>query len=269
MKFMKEKKDYKGVYVVNKEVGETPLQVINRFRKENVSKNPELDFLPITYAGRLDPMAEGLLILLVGEHTKDKEKYLNLNKTYEFEVLWGFETDTLDLLGLVVESGKYKVESKIPKLEMIQEYLNNSVGKFEQLYPAYSSRPVGGKPLFEWAREGKMGGIDIPRHEVEIFSAEHVSRREILKNDLSEYIIKKIDLVGGDFRQEETNEGWKEALLSADLENFIVDKFRLEVSSGFYVRQFVYDLARALGTKAVTFSIRRTRVGDLAIAKNI
>lgn len=42
-----------GVYLVNKKIGETPLEAINRFRLENKKENPELDFLPITYAGRL------------------------------------------------------------------------------------------------------------------------------------------------------------------------------------------------------------------------
>ena len=53
----------------------------------------------MTYAGRLDPMASGLLIVLAGEETKNKEKYLNLDKEYLFEVLFGFKTVTYDFLG--------------------------------------------------------------------------------------------------------------------------------------------------------------------------
>lgn len=65
-----------------KELGETPLECLQRFKAEH----PEYMEAKMTYLGRLDPMAEGLLLVLVG-NTKDKEKYLSLDKTYEFEVL--------------------------------------------------------------------------------------------------------------------------------------------------------------------------------------
>ncbi len=79
-----------------KKEGETPLETIEGFKKEN----PEYSEQKMTYAGRLDPMAEGVLIVLVGEECKNKDKYLGLDKEYEFEILWGFETDTYDILGI-------------------------------------------------------------------------------------------------------------------------------------------------------------------------
>ncbi|MFZ2522826.1 MAG: hypothetical protein WAW92_00385 [Minisyncoccia bacterium] len=252
-----------GVYLVYKEIGETPLESINKFRKEGMKENPELDFLPITYAGRLDPMAEGVLILLSGEETKNKEKYLGLTKTYEFEILWGAETDTLDLLGLVLESVSENVQ---PNVERIEDYLRKSVGKFEQMYPAYSSRPVGGKPLFEWAREGKIGGLEIPKHEVEIFESKYLGRREIAPDDLLKEIFSKINLVNGDFRQEEIKKSW-DSFFAGRKSNFVVDKIQLRVSGGFYVRQFVSDLGKVCDVPAVTLNIKRNAVGDYAIAK--
>ncbi len=255
-------KDNRGVEIVYKKVGETPLEAINRFRLENKKENPELDFLPITYAGRLDPMAEGVLILLVGDKVKEKEKYQDLPKTYEFEILWGIETDTLDLLGLVVESEKLKVKSEIPDSKIIQKYLTNSIGKFEQMYPAFSSRPVNGKPLFEWAREGKVSEVDIPKHEVELFNAEFVGRKEIPKEELLRYIVAKINSVKGDFRQEEIIKGWQHTLENSKQDLYIIDQIKIEVSSGFYVRQFVFDMGRNLGTSGVTFGIKRSKVGD-------
>jgi tRNA pseudouridine(55) synthase len=253
-----------GVYLVNKKIGETPLEAINRFRLENKKENPELDFLPITYAGRLDPMAEGLLLLLVGEKAKEKDKYLNLPKVYEFEILWGVETDTLDLLGLVSESSKVKVKTKIPDTEEIQKYLENSKGKFQQMYPAFSSRPVGGKPLFEWAREGKINEVDLPKHEVEIFSAKFVERKEFSKNKLQEEILSRINTVKGDFRQQEIKTDWVN-YLNDKSSNFIVDKVQVEVSSGFYVRQFVSDMARYFESLGITFSIKRLRIKEFSL----
>ena len=80
-----------------KNLGETPLACLEKMRLEH-GIGAEI---PMTYAGRLDPMAEGVMILLVGEECKNKEQYLGLDKTYGFEVLVGFQTDTYDLLGLV------------------------------------------------------------------------------------------------------------------------------------------------------------------------
>lgn len=79
-----------------KKVGETPLECLGRW----VKQNPKYENMKMTYAGRLDPMAEGELLVLVGEECYEKEKYLGLDKEYEFDILFGFGTDTYDILGL-------------------------------------------------------------------------------------------------------------------------------------------------------------------------
>ena len=85
-----------NVIIAYKNIGETPLECLERHRKErSIDKD-----IPMTYAGRLDPMAEGLMILLVGEECKNKDKYLGLDKTYEFKILVGFSTDTYVFLSL-------------------------------------------------------------------------------------------------------------------------------------------------------------------------
>ncbi len=68
------------ILVLNKKEGETPLEALEIFRK----KNKEYMGVKMTYAGRLDPMASGLLLILAGEEAKNKEKYLILGKEYEF-----------------------------------------------------------------------------------------------------------------------------------------------------------------------------------------
>jgi tRNA pseudouridine55 synthase len=131
------------VIKVYKKVGETPLDCIHNLKKER----PELGLLPMTYAGRLDPLAEGVLLILVGEECNKKDEYLNLPKEYEVDVLFGFATDTYDILGKVM---KYETPSEI-LFERSSEILPNFIGKVKQSYPPYSSRPVNGKPLFMWA----------------------------------------------------------------------------------------------------------------------
>ena len=222
----------------------------------------------MTYAGRLDPMAEGLLLVLSGNELANKDKYLGLQKTYEFEILWGFETDTLDVLGKVSENSFSTYLSKdtdiflLKNQDMFSTNFSKLTSKFEQSYPAYSSKPVLGKPLFQWAREGRISEIEIPKHEVELFSAEYISRREVSKNKLLEEIKNKISRVSGDFRQKEIIKSWEENLSNTNLDVFGIDKFKVSVSSGFYVRQFVSDLADNLGTRALTFHIKRTKIGQ-------
>lgn len=83
--------------IANKEIGETPLECLERARLSNcIAEN-----MPMTYAGRLDSLATGKLLILVGEECKDKEKYLGLDKEYEIEVIFGVGTDTCDALGLI------------------------------------------------------------------------------------------------------------------------------------------------------------------------
>ena len=247
-----------GVHMFYKNLGETPGEAVLRFKKEN----PEYDFLPITYAGRLDPMAEGLLILLSEGALKEKEKYLGLPKTYEFEILWCFQTDSLDILGEIVNVKLGEVG-----FEHLKEAVQKKFGKFEQLYPAYSSRPVGGKSLFEWAREGKINEIEIPKHEVEIYNSELIERRTMSGEDLLKEIKRRIMLVNGDFRQETTIKKWEESIKGKEKEIFTLDKFRIDVSSGFYVRQFVTDLGQELSIPATVFHIKRIKVGEYDVAK--
>ncbi len=245
-----------NVYLVYKNIGETPLEVINRFRKSN----NKFSSSSITYAGRLDPMAEGLLILLTDEKVHEKEHYLNLEKTYEIEILWGVGTDTEDLLGIITDT-----KFQIPNKDAVEDYLKKSVGVFEQNYPAYSSKPVNGKPLFAWAREGKLHEVQIPSHEVSIFNTEYLERKEILSIDLYKILEERIKLVSGDFRQKEILKKWEQVLRNSS-QNYIIDKFTVSVSSGFYVRQFVSDMAKHFETAGTTFYIKRLKIGEYTIA---
>src|SRR3989338_7541410 len=182
-----------------KNLGETPLECLHRFNAEH----SEYIDTKMTYLGRLDPMAEGLLLVLAG-NTRDKEKYLAFDKTYEFEVLWQFSSDTYDILGIVNGPDKFpqKLEEKMDKL------LAKIMGKKTQEYPAYSSRTVSGKSLFMWARENKIEEIDIPTRSVKIFSIEHIHTRIITGREIWEEVSRKVALVSGDFRQDKILTAW-------------------------------------------------------------
>lgn len=242
------------VLTLYKKLGETPLECIEHFR----SDNPKYKEIKMTYLGRLDPMAEGLLLVLAG-NTKGKDAYLASDKTYEFEVLWGFETDTYDLLGLMTAGmGQMpkKLEERMPSL------LDTIRNKKVQEYPPYSSRTVEGKPLFEWAREKRIEEIDIPTRGIKIFSIQHENTRLISKLQLLDEITKRINLVKGDFRQHEIIKGWQISLQNTREQDFLISSFKASVSSGTYIRGLVREMGKYFGNGAVTFWIKRTRVGE-------
>lgn len=239
-----------SVLVIYKKKGETPLQALNCLREER----PELVNETLSYAGRLDPLAEGLMLVLVGEENKNREKYLGLDKTYVTEILCGVSTDTHDLLGLVME-----VELKEIALEKFTETINSFVGKFAQKYPVFSSKTVGGVQLHELSRKGEI--VDIPEHEVSLHSVEVISHKKATEKDVLGNALFSADLVLGDFRQKEIKEKWAVSLQSENME-LVLFEVELNVSSGFYVRQLAYDLGEKLGVPALAYSIKRTKVGE-------
>ena len=81
--------------MLNKAVGETPLSCAEAFR----AQHSELEGVPMAYAGRLDPMASGKLLVLLGEECKNQTAYHGLDKEYEFSVLLGIGSDSHDVLG--------------------------------------------------------------------------------------------------------------------------------------------------------------------------
>jgi tRNA pseudouridine(55) synthase len=220
-----------------KNLGETPLACLERFRAEN----PEYSGEKMTYAGRLDPMAEGLLIALVGDECHKKDEYLGLDKEYIFEVLLGIQSDTYDILG-------------IPTTPLIRENKsinpNDFVGRRIQEYPAYSSR------TFQMARDGV--DFEPPTKEVEIFNIEQLEEREILGEQILNEVLGKIDLVYGDFRQEEIKSAWKK-ILDNSSDEFRVLKIKVTCSSGTYVRSICNELG------GLAYSIKRTKVGQYTL----
>lgn len=246
--------------LLNKKEGETPLEALENFRL----KHKEYKNLPMTYAGRLDPMAEGLMILLIGEECKNKEKYLNFNKEYEFQVLFGFTTDTYDILGKVISSSKKDLEKKILELN-IKKVLKEFLGRRLQKYPIYSSKTVNGQPLFSYARSGE--NVEIPEREVEIKSFKLIKIQNIKKEKLLSDIEKRINKVKGDFRQKEIIKIWKKSLQGKTVQSSTLHivSFKIKCSSGTYVRSISNEMGEKLGIPALAYSIKRTKIGKFSL----
>lgn len=250
----------KKVVILNKKEGETPLASLESFR----NKNKEYKDVPMTYAGRLDPMASGVLIVLTGEECKNKEKYLKLDKEYEFEVLFGFATDTYDILGKVTHSNIPRLCGQVTndRIKNLEVDIKNNVkfftGKFTQTYPMYSSQTVKGKHLFEYARAGEE--VKAPIHEVEVKSLKLLKLSKKCGDVLFKSFEKRIGRVVGDFRQKEILKIWQKELEGSQVK-YIVASFRIKCGSGTYVRSIANDLGKRLGTPALALFIKRTKIG--------
>ncbi|MBP6884429.1 MAG: hypothetical protein KBC17_01225 [Candidatus Pacebacteria bacterium] len=228
----------KEKYLIQKKWGETPLEALERLR---VDEKIGAD-VPMTYAGRLDPAAEGLLIILTGEECKKKDEYSALSKTYVAEIILGVSTDSYDLLGIP------KVELRIKNLESsmeeIKKYLDINIGKQMQEYPHYSSKNID------------TGVLPLP-HEVELFEYKNLEIGERTQDEVSERVKNLTELVTGDFRQAKISEAWKTISIPEKLQTI---KVELKVSSGFYIRQLAEDLGKALCCGACLYSLVRTEI---------
>ncbi len=245
----------KKVIKINKPIGMTPLQLVQKFKADS----PEYKNIKIGYAGRLDPLACGKMLLLVGDENKNRQKYLQHDKIYITEILLGIKTDSYDLLGL-----PKRLKSVLPKdwLTKTKSYLKSKVGKSDQFYPPYSTKTVKGKPLFKWTKEGKLNQIQIPSRKIEIYSIELISTRTINSKSLLNTAVKRINLIEGDFRQDAIINAWKE-LLTDKKEIYQLVKIKVDCSTGTYIRSLANDLGENLGSFGLAFSINRTKIYHL------
>lgn len=126
------------------------------------------------HGGTLDPLATGVLILGVGRGTKQLQSFLGCKKTYETVVLFGVSTDTYDRVGRVLKRAPYDHITR----KMVEDALGSFRGKFQQMPPLYSALKMNGKPLYEYAREGKPIPREIQTREVEVTEIELVEWME-------------------------------------------------------------------------------------------
>jgi len=153
-----------GILLVDKPVGITSHDVVDEVRRV-------LRVRRIGHAGTLDPIANGLLVVLLGEATKISEYLQGADKQYEGTLKLGFVSDTYDSTGQV-QDGPSK---KYPSLEDIQDLADELTGRINQIPPPYSAKKVGGKKLYEYARKGQPVEVEsrtIDVHDFQILEAE-------------------------------------------------------------------------------------------------
>ena len=138
-----------GIYLIDKPQGLTSHDVVDIVRKKLKVKR-------VGHTGTLDPLATGLLIILVGrQYTKKQNQYLKQDKQYQVTIKLGVETDSYDSDGQVVKKVSLNSVKKITKQNIITA-LKKFQGEIKQTVPPFSAVKVKGKKLYQLARQNKI-----------------------------------------------------------------------------------------------------------------
>ena len=157
-----------GVLVVNKESGMTSHDVVDLIRRRfNLKK--------VGHAGTLDPMATGVLVMLIGTYTKLSGQFMSEEKEYEGSLILGASSDTDDAWGKLTFSGK---STDFTNDEIIAAF-KNFLGESEQLPPMYSSVKVNGKKLYELARKGLTATVQPRKISIKDIEVTKISLPEV------------------------------------------------------------------------------------------
>jgi tRNA pseudouridine(55) synthase len=209
----------------------------------------------ISYIGRLDPLASGIIIYLEGDELKNRDKYMNMDKTYKFNIVLGMSTDTGDCLGMI---RKIQTVNTI-NMSKLTEIFCQFIGEYEQRYPIYSAYQIHKngikKPLWYFAKNGiELDESDIPKHIIKIYNLEQDAKPIFSIRDMN-YFIEQVSLIpdGLELRKEEVMAQYNE-----------ISKIRLigipmlaKVSSGTYIRQLCMDIGDKLGVPCMADKIER------------
>jgi tRNA pseudouridine55 synthase len=214
-----------GVLVVDKPEGPTSHDVVTLARRA-------LGVSRIGHTGTLDPMATGVLPLVVGKATRLAQFLTASEKTYEAAVAFGRTTNTYDKLGRLGSTSPAR-----PSRQDVEDALARFRGTFEQTPPAFSAKNIDGERAYALARKnlrsGESSGLsrasDLPEP----------SRPRAVPVTVHQLELAAFD---GETAQ-----------------------LTMRVSAGFYVRALAHDLGAALGCGAVLVALRRTRSGEFGV----
>lgn len=277
--------------VLDKQVGQTPLACQEVWRRETgVDTN-----VPLAYAGRLDPMASGKLLILVGDECKNQEAYFGLDKAYDFSVLLGIGSDTHDVLGRLyldtAETGESTwrdaSQTSSELIRQLEAIVQSLEGDIELPYPHFSSKTVQGLPLHTWAIQDRLDEIEIPTKQSTIYNLKLIDVETKTREQICDEALAKIDTVppvtderkaqGNDFRRTDVRADW-EYIKAGTAPNcptlsvgqmpyeYAIAHFSCICSSGTYMR----TLSKVIGGRlapptgplpALAWSIHRTDIG--------
>ena len=179
--------------------------------------------------------------------------------------MFGVSSDTGDVLGIAHSCDVPAIEEKV------RSVVSHMRGEVSFPFPIYSSKTVQGKPLFQWALEGKLDEIEVPIQNSRVYSMRVESVRTLPANELQKRVFGMIESLpaitdeskaeGRNFRRDEVRGSWKKVFDEKKDSKYLVAKIICVCSSGTYMRTLAEVLAHTLGTCGLALSINRTKVG--------
>lgn len=171
---------FDGILLVHKPSGPTSYDVIRLFKRR-------FRGVKIGHSGTLDPLASGLLILLLGKATKKQSEIMGRDKTYLARCRLGIKTDSGDISGKIIE------QKSVPPLNetVVKDVLKSFIGEIEQIPPMYSALKLDGAPLYKLARKG----VVVERKPRRI----HIHSLSLLKTPLPEELEIEVHCSSGTY----------------------------------------------------------------------
>lgn len=242
------------MFALDKPVGPTAAQALELLRQHD----PSLRGVKLGHAGRLDPLAEGLLTVLVGDENRAVHGLRAQDKTYELDVLLGVASDSFDALGLVTTPVETAVSA-----DALAAACASLEGAYLQRYPPYSQARVGGASLIALSRAGVA--VERPSAARVLHTVELLGLRSTDVAAAAARAVHRVGLVRGDFRQDLIADRWRAVAAAAPVVRLAVASLRVRCSAGTYMRALAADLGDRLGAPAIAWTIRRTAAGPLTL----
>ena len=203
-----------GVIIINKPKGFTSQDVVSKTKKIlNVKK--------AGHTGTLDPLATGVLPVLIGNYTKLSKYLIEHDKVYRAKIKFGEQRETGDLEGKIVKTSDVKVND----IENIKFVLNKMIGEQMQVPPMYSAIKINGKKLYEYARNGET--VEVPARKIEIYKLDLIDFNEIEQSLEVEISCSKgtyIRVLCEDIAKNLGTVGFMEELNRIKVDKFDIDK---------------------------------------------
>jgi tRNA pseudouridine55 synthase len=160
-----------GLLVVDKPSGMTSHDVVNRVRRITGERS-------VGHLGTLDPMATGVLPLMMGRFTRLAQFFSAAEKSYKGAIRFGFATDTYDADGQAAGPDVWKEFADHITLERVRAAGERFRGEMEQMPPPFSAKKIAGKPAYKLAREGKPVELKTAMVRIEAFAIEGMDGAE-------------------------------------------------------------------------------------------
>lgn len=157
-----------GMVIIDKEKGDTSQMVVSKVKRI-------LQVKKAGHIGTLDPLATGVLPVLVGEATKLSKYLIEHDKTYIATIQLGQKKDTGDEEGKIIQEAEVGILNE----KEILSILKNMQGKQKQIPPMYSAVKIKGKKLYEYARTGEK--VEVPARDIELYAMKLLSINHVEK----------------------------------------------------------------------------------------